>query len=86
MNEWKKYRRTGLTEMRPFVSGENLAPTSCTEVDREEIHGPGPYGMVVRNPKDKTDQRQINMFPTWRAVIQCECFRTAGSSQSGQST
>jgi hypothetical protein len=49
---WKKYRRTGLSEMRPYVKGEELKDISVSPED-------APYtdmGMIARNPKNHADQ------------------------------
>jgi hypothetical protein len=48
---FKQYRRTGLSEMRPFVPGENLTAVS---VSPEDIPLEG--GMIARNPKNHDDQ------------------------------
>jgi len=52
MSEFKKYRRTGLSEMRPYVKGEDLSKISVAEVDNTEED----MGMVARNPKNHNDQ------------------------------
>jgi hypothetical protein len=52
MNEWKQYKRKGLSEMRPYVKGEDLSHISVSEVDKPEED----LGMVARNPKNHTDQ------------------------------
>lgn len=52
---WKKYRRTGLSEMRPYVKGEIFKsdqPISISPVDDPETD----MGMVARNPKNHNDQ------------------------------
>lgn len=49
--EFKQYRRTGLSEMRPYVVGEDMTGISVSETDTPE-HG----GMVARNPKNYEDQ------------------------------
>lgn len=58
---WKKYRRTGLSEMRPYVPGEDLAHISVSEPDQATIAaaiaaGTNPGGMVARNPDNHEDQ------------------------------
>jgi hypothetical protein len=50
-NEWKKYRRTGLSEMRPYVPGEDMTGISVSDTDTPEEGG-----MVARNPKNHNDQ------------------------------
>ncbi len=53
MSGFKKYRRTNIAEMRPYVLGEDLTKISvnlvvdCPERD---------MGMVARNPKNHKDQ------------------------------
>ena len=49
--EWKKYRRVGLSEMRPYVPGENMTGISISATDTPEVGG-----MIARNPKDHNDQ------------------------------
>jgi len=51
MSAWKKYRKTALQEMRPFVPGEDLTKIS---VNKEDVPEPG--GMVARNAKNAEDQ------------------------------
>jgi len=51
MSTWKQYRRKGLSEMRPFVVGEDLTGISVSQTDTPEEGG-----MVARNPKDHNDQ------------------------------
>lgn len=48
---WKNYRRTGLSEMRPYVVGEDLTGISVGETDIPEEGG-----MIARNPKNHADQ------------------------------
>lgn len=51
---WKHYRRTGLSEMRPYVPGEDMEGIS---VNAEDVHELGQVGgMVARNPKNHEDQ------------------------------
>lgn len=53
--EWKKYRRTGLSEMRPYVPGEDVSHVSISEADRNN-GSPKAGDMIARNPKNHTDQ------------------------------
>lgn len=55
MNEWKKYRRTNIAEMRPYISGECLMGISVSEVDDPESD----FGMIARNPLNHKDQWYI---------------------------
>ena len=48
---WKKYRKTGLAEMRPYLPGESLQGVS---VSNEDILEEG--GMIARNPSNHRDQ------------------------------
>lgn len=50
--EFKKYRRKGHAEMRPYILGEDLKEISVSDVDSPEID----MGMVARNPKNHSDQ------------------------------
>jgi len=56
---WAYYRRTGLSEMRPYVPGEDLegAGVSVSVPDSHAIfvareQGRNPRGYVARNPKN----------------------------------
>jgi hypothetical protein len=52
---WKTYRRTGVTEMRPYVPGESLAGISVNDQDT-----PHEGGMIARNPAHPADQWYVN--------------------------
>lgn len=52
MSTWKQYRRKGLSEMRPYVKGEDLTGISVSNVDKPEED----MGMIARNPKNHADQ------------------------------
>ena len=52
---WKRYRRTGLSEMRPYVEGEDVAHVSVSEPDRRN-GSPKVGDMIARNPKNHADQ------------------------------
>ena len=49
---WKQYKRKGLSEMRPYVKGEDLSSISVAVVDNPETD----MGMIARNPKNHADQ------------------------------
>ena len=52
MTEFRQYRRTNLSEMRPYVKGEDLTGISVSDgVDPETD-----MGMIARNPAKHTDQ------------------------------
>jgi len=58
---WAYYRRTGLSEMRPYVPKEPLATISVSAPDMDTItraltEGRDPGGYVARNPKNHADQ------------------------------
>ena len=49
---WEQYRRTGLSEMRPYLVGEDMTHISVSKTDDPE----NDLGMIARNPKDHHDQ------------------------------
>ena len=52
MSEFKQYQRKGLSEMRPYIKGEDLSAVSVSPEDcpAEDM------GMVARNPNNHADQ------------------------------
>ncbi len=52
MEDFKKYRRKGLSEMRPYVLGEDLTGVSVSATDDP----PTDMGMIARNPKNHEDR------------------------------
>ena len=52
MTEFKKYKRKSVSEMRPYVKGEDLTKISVSPEDDPE----NDLGMVARNPKNHKDQ------------------------------
>lgn len=48
---WSQFRKKGLTEMRPYVPGEDLSGISVSAEDT-----PGEGGMIARNPRNHSDQ------------------------------
>ena len=52
---WKKYRRTGLSEMRPYSVGESLGGISVNQEDTPEVGG-----MIARNPKNHSDKWYVS--------------------------
>ena len=52
MNNWNQYKRKGLSEMRPYVKGEDLSNISVSDEDDPE----NDMGMVARNPNNHKDQ------------------------------
>ncbi len=51
-NEFRKYRRTNVAEMRPYVPDEDLVGISVSEEDCPEAD----HGMIARNPSNHADQ------------------------------
>lgn len=51
---WGKYRRKGLSEMRPYIPGEDMTGISVNKEDVWELDHAG--GMVARNPDNFEDQ------------------------------
>jgi hypothetical protein len=55
MSDWKNYKRKGLSEMRPYVEGEDVSHVSISEPDK--ANGSPKLGdMIARNPKNHADQ------------------------------
>ena len=54
-NPWRQYKRKGLSEMRPWVPGEDLSGVSISEADLKN-GSPRPGDMIARNPKNHSDQ------------------------------
>ena len=52
MSKFRKYRRTNIAEMRPYILGEDLSEISVAEVDDPK----NDMGMIARNPKNHKDQ------------------------------
>ena len=50
--EFKQYKRKGLSEMRPYIKGEDLTGVSVSDTDNPETD----MGMIARNPKNHVDQ------------------------------
>lgn len=53
--EWKQYKRKGLSEMRPYVPGEDVTGVSVSEADAS-AGSPKLGDMIARNPKNHDDQ------------------------------
>lgn len=52
---WGKYRRKGLSEMRPYQPGEDLTGVSISDFDKNN-GSPKEGDMIARNPERHTDQ------------------------------
>jgi hypothetical protein len=57
MTEFKRYRRLGYVEARPYVPGESLTTISVSD---EDSYGPMEGGWVARNPGNHRDQWYIS--------------------------
>jgi len=55
MNTWKQYRRKGLSELRPYLPGEDMTGISISEPDKQ-AGSPKEGDMIARNPKNHADQ------------------------------
>lgn len=55
---WKQYKRKGLSELRPYVEGEDTTGISISKVDIEK-GSPQVGDMIARNPKNHKDQRLV---------------------------
>lgn len=53
---WKQYRRKGLSEMRPYVKGEDLTGISVSKEDDPETD----MGMIARDPNNHKDSWYVN--------------------------
>lgn len=52
---WKKYKRKGVSEMRPYIRGEDVSGISISEADHRN-GSPRVGDMIARNPKNHADQ------------------------------
>lgn len=52
---WKQYKRKGLSEMRPYIAGEELVGVSISEPDKYS-GSPREGDMIARNPNNHKDQ------------------------------
>ncbi|SFQ16466.1 hypothetical protein [Parafilimonas terrae] len=52
MENWKQYKRKGLSEMRPYIKDEDLTGVSVSKEDNPETD----MGMIARNPKNHEDK------------------------------
>lgn len=55
INSWKQYKRKGLSEMRPFIEGENMSGISISDEDKN-AGSPKLGDMIARNPKNHQDK------------------------------
>jgi hypothetical protein len=52
---WTQYKRKGLSEMRPYLDGEDISHVSVSEPDKQN-GSPKLGDMIARNPKNYADQ------------------------------
>lgn len=52
---WNQYKRKGLSEMRPYESGETLEGVSISQADKDN-GSPKVGDMIARNPINHLDQ------------------------------
>lgn len=53
--DWKQYKRKGLSEMRPYILGEDIRHVSVSAADRL-AGSPREGDMIARNPDNHSDQ------------------------------
>lgn len=56
MSEFKPYRRKQITELRPYVKGEQLNDRVSISAADKENGSPKEGDMIARNPKNHNDQ------------------------------
>jgi hypothetical protein len=56
ISEWKQYKRKGLSEMRPYIKGEDLSEISVSSQDNPEED----MGMIARNPENHDDKWYVS--------------------------
>lgn len=52
---WQNYKRKGVTEMRPYVPGEDVTGVSISDADKAN-GSPKEGDMIARNPDNHQDQ------------------------------
>jgi hypothetical protein len=80
--EWRQYRRKGVSEMRPYLPGEDLTGISVSDVDQPPVLG----GMIARNPQNAQDQWYIApqyFHENFEAVARVRDASTDGASGGG---
>jgi hypothetical protein len=53
--DFKKYRRSQIAELRPYVEGEDMSRISVSAPDKE-AGSPKQGDMIARNPKNHDDK------------------------------
>lgn len=56
MNNFRKYRRTNIAEMRPYAEGEKLPENVSVSAADTMAGSPKPGDMIARNPDNHNDQ------------------------------
>ena len=56
LSEFKKYRRSQIAELRPYIEGEILSPRISVSATDAEAGSPKIGDMIARNPKNHDDQ------------------------------
>lgn len=56
MSEFKKYRRSQIAELRPYLEGEILSERVSISASDKEAGSPKEGDMIARNPKNHEDQ------------------------------
>lgn len=56
MSEFRRYRRTAIAELRPYVPGETLTGRVSISVADQEAGSPKEGDMIARNPENHDDQ------------------------------
>jgi len=56
LGNFKQYRRKGVTEMRPYIKGEDLSKISVNKEDNPDRD----MGMIARNPANSKDQWYVS--------------------------
>ena len=55
MSDWKQYKRTGLSEMKPWTPETDVTGVSISEADKNN-GSPKEGDMIARNPENHDDQ------------------------------
>jgi hypothetical protein len=55
-DEFKRYRRKQIAELRPYVAGEELGERVSISAADREAGSPKEGDMIARNPSDHNDQ------------------------------
>ena len=61
---FKQYRKKAISEMRPYIHGEDLDHVSISKEDRQN-GSPKVGDMIARNPKNHADQWLVAAAYFW---------------------